>query len=68
MMERKESRMAAGLNLIDSENIGTINSIREIRRRSWSCVCVCGVYVCVCVCVYVHLTRLGNECPGLKYK
>lgn len=47
------------MNLIDSENIGTMNSIREIRKRNWP-VCV---YVSVCLCgTCTYLTRLGNEC------
>lgn len=52
VIQEKALSLGAGLTLIDSENINTISSIREIRRRSWSCV----------LCVY--LTRLGSECRG----
>ena len=56
MMERKESGMVQVWIWL-TQNIGAINSIREIRRRSWSCVCA---YVCVCVCVCGVCTWLGE--------
>jgi hypothetical protein len=40
MRERKEPKVDVTLDLIDSENIGSINSTGEIRRRNMSHVCV----------------------------
>lgn len=50
------------LNLIDSENTGTMNSIREIRERRWPECLRLRVRMLMRAGVRTYLTRLGNEC------
>lgn len=45
--ERRKTKMAAALNLLDSKDIGILNSIGEIKR-------ICLLSVCVSACIPMH--------------